>query len=1480
MRRIFGGRISAATLIAAMATILTLAVAAPQASAEGPIRYNGGPVQHRPHVYLIFWGSNWNEQSAARTAMTELFRWMSNSSFEGILTQYFDQNGPVGHEVDLSSYTDTRSAHPNEVSEESLNNEISYSIGAQGWSSPNLEDDYLVLTPPGSTYASGFQVGCAFHRYAPELGAEKIFDPWPSGQYSGCLEGYTDLQVLEARATHEFSESVADPTPPRYFGVDSSGWLNSNDGTDELADVCASLPLVEKSGFWVQKIFDNYLHGCAAEDIEPVRYEPVVGTPTIGAPHAATLNGVVVPAGYPATYQFEVNGPGGQSFLPGSLTSVGSSVEGVSVSNEITGLKGEATYSVSLRSTSEMTESVAESGHTTVMTSNTSFATPDWRPALAGIGVGEVIPHEATISGTINPEASDTHYQVEWGTTSAYGKSAPASPLDIGSGTGAVPFSQKLLGLKGRTTYHYRVVAWNGEGTTYGPDQEFTTPDWRPEPVAEHATAITEEEATLEGKINSENATTEYHWEYGLTPSYGTSVPIPSANLPAGLSPVHISKRIGELKPETTYYYRIVATNEEGTRYSDERTFATLTTRATPAEFLDAFGGPGSGEGELKEPRGIAIGANGDVWVADTGNNRVEKFDPNGAFLMEFGQAGSGPGEFESPVDVAVNGAGDVWVADEGNKRLEEFAPNGEFLRQANVAKEDPGIVPASVAVSEGSVFTTDARTGGLVEFSESTEKVTRVAFTFEASLPVRPAGLAAAGDELWTLLPYNHRIYAYQFRNLSPYAVYLWAEEGSGEAQLDDPGGIAIRPSGNLLVADTGNNRIEQLSNANGEELTEYGSKGSGPEQFSEPTAVAEAPGGYEYVVDSGNDRIDKWAQPGLAEAWTLGVSEVGEREAKLEGEASAVGRTSTYQFEYGPTSGSGYPHTIPAPAASLGAEFGVKGVSQSLSGLEPGAKYRYRLSVTNKQGTAYGEEQTFWTTAKPRVEEESATSLTSSTEKVEAKIWAGALATTYQVEYGTTPAYGTSFPVPAAGAGSSPSEAVHVIQSLEGLEPETLYYFRVTAVNSDGTVHGAGGTFKTLSGATAGQLSAMRVTDPFNATTSAVSNFGSNWGALGWAGGSTPKGLDNSGGWGPSNAYSTVNGAYFAPQLTDSGQGIAAQATMSTNPSIEGRYFSLWLDLQTPTGARAGYQLLFTVTGFNVYRVELDKWQAGTKTVLGTKEGYAFSNGDSLALSDQGSTVTAWVNKGSGFESLLAATDSTFSGGEAGVEGSGNITRLTNFKAGSLLAHVASTGQAIEGLPVITPFSKAESPLSEGGNFAALSWDTGSTKTGHVSSGWGPSNAYPEINGAYWTRYPVPDTGSGDGIAATLATRPSNASRYFALWLNAPSPGLLRSGYELVFTETTASSGLYEVQLDRWEAGTKTVLASTSSYSFPLLGRFALIDKGGVVSIWTNTGTEYKQLLSASSGTFTSGYGAVEGSGNITRLTNLQLGQLAPSE
>ncbi|MEN6343108.1 MAG: PKD domain-containing protein, partial [Methanospirillum sp.] len=86
-------------------------------------------------------------------------------------------------------------------------------------------------------------------------------------------------------------------------------------------------------------------------------------------------------------------------------------------------------------------------------------------------------------------------------------------------------------------------------------------------------------------------------------------------------------------------------------------------------------GTTGSGDGEFSGPSGITVDRHGDIYVADTGNHRIQKFRPDGTFVAKWGTHGSGNGQFDHPDDVDVDPAGNVYVADVWNNRVQKFAP-------------------------------------------------------------------------------------------------------------------------------------------------------------------------------------------------------------------------------------------------------------------------------------------------------------------------------------------------------------------------------------------------------------------------------------------------------------------------------------------------------------------------------------------------------------------------------------------------------------------------------------------------------------------------------------------------------------------------------------------------------------------------------------------------------------------------------------
>jgi hypothetical protein len=196
------------------------------------------------------------------------------------------------------------------------------------------------------------------------------------------------------------------------------------------------------------------------------------------------------------------------------------------------------------------------------------------------------------------------------------------------------------------------------------------------------------------------------------------------------------------------------------------------------------------------------------------------------------------------------------------------------------------------------------------------------------------------------------------------------------------------------------------------------------------------------------------------------------------------------------------------------------------------------------------------------------------------------------------------------------------------------------------------------------------------------------------------------------------------------------------------------------------------------------------------------------------------------------------------------------------------------LAGMAVSEPFDGGTSSLANfSSNWSALGWATGTAKGEDTSTGWRPVNAFSTVNGAYRTAS-ISDSGNGIATVVTLGTSPGSSERYFSLWLDATGSSATRTGYELRFTYT--GTNLYTVALSKWETGTKTALASQANVSFAVGSSLALLDEGTAVSAWTDTGSGFAKLLSASDSAFSSGNAGIEGAGNITRLKNFKVGAL----
>jgi hypothetical protein len=298
----------------------------------------------------------------------------------------------------------------------------------------------------------------------------------------------------------------------------------------------------------------------------------VSATPSSGG---ASLNATIYPYGLDTHYRFEY-GPTAiyGTSIPVPDADVGSAAYPgtVPVTQAVTGLTSNTTYHYRIVASNSMGAATGpEAGDKTFTT--TGPAPTVVADAATATGGG------FELSGTVNPHGGGTTFRFEYGTTTAYGNKIPVPDGNAGSGTSAVPVSEEVLNtaLLPNTTYHFRLVAQNGGGSVPSPDQTFTTP---PSPPAAPAAVVSAPVETaggymLKGAINPNSVDTHYHFEFGTTTAYGTNLPEPDADVGSGSSAVAVSQEVTGLAPNTTYHYRIVASNSKGPGTSLDQAFTT-----------------------------------------------------------------------------------------------------------------------------------------------------------------------------------------------------------------------------------------------------------------------------------------------------------------------------------------------------------------------------------------------------------------------------------------------------------------------------------------------------------------------------------------------------------------------------------------------------------------------------------------------------------------------------------------------------------------------------------------------------------------------------------------------------------------------------------------------------------------------------------------------------------------------------------------
>lgn len=214
---------------------------------------------------------------------------------------------------------------------------------------------------------------------------------------------------------------------------------------------------------------------------------------------------------------------------------------------------------------------------------------------------------------------------------------------------------------------------------------------------------------------------------------------------------------------------------------------------------LTSTGGILASLGDFHKPSGVAVDGGGNIYVADTQNDRVLKLAADGSLLLAFGQPDKKKGPFQKPRGVAVDVGGRVYVADTGNHSVKVYAPDGAPL--LTVALPDGGKPVAVTVDNAGRIYVADEKGNQVLQYDSSGLLLK----TYGDGLLKDPRGAAvdADGDCLFVADSGHDRIVRFdRFGNLQ-----------ASLTSLDKPAGLALTSSGELIIADKGNDRLLKLA-------------------------------------------------------------------------------------------------------------------------------------------------------------------------------------------------------------------------------------------------------------------------------------------------------------------------------------------------------------------------------------------------------------------------------------------------------------------------------------------------------------------------------------------------------------------------------------------------------------------------------------------------------------------------------------------
>ncbi|XP_058858021.1 tripartite motif-containing protein 2-like isoform X1 [Acipenser ruthenus] len=282
--------------------------------------------------------------------------------------------------------------------------------------------------------------------------------------------------------------------------------------------------------------------------------------------------------------------------------------------------------------------------------------------------------------------------------------------------------------------------------------------------------------------------------------------------------------------------------------------FSTGKRKENPIEddLIFRVGTKGRNKGEFTNLQGVAASSLGKILIADSNNQCVQIFSNDGQFKSRFGVRGRSPGQLQRPTGVALHPNGDIIIADYDNKWVSIFSSDGKFKTKIGSGKL---MGPKGVSVDRnGHIIVVDNKACCVFIFQPNGKLVTKFGNRgngdkqFAGTLDGPHFAAVNNNNEIIVTDFHNHSVKVF---NQEGEFILKFGSNGEGNGQFNAPTGVAVDTNGNIIVADWGNSRIQQVFDGSGSFLS-YINTSADP--LYGPQGLALTSDGHVVVADSGN--------------------------------------------------------------------------------------------------------------------------------------------------------------------------------------------------------------------------------------------------------------------------------------------------------------------------------------------------------------------------------------------------------------------------------------------------------------------------------------------------------------------------------------------------------------------------------------------------------------------------------------------------